>query len=152
MEETARNSDKYLTSFGAGPSPLMEAYLEDVITAQQYCDLVDYELLFDAYPLEDVLAVVTFIEIALLETANELGGEDFQAEIAKLAKSGYILPNPAALAYMESTFPGSAKAVMDRADKLQLDVHESEIRAMNERNRKLSRSIIANVKSMFGIV
>ncbi len=70
---------------------------------------------------------------ALLETAEENGGEVFRGVIAEAAVNRRSLwPEPEALRLMEAAYPGSTEVVVDRAGQIQAEAHAAE-RALRSR-------------------
>lgn len=65
---------------------------------------------------QDWVAVGSDLKTAMEEVAEELGGEDFRTRVSVVAASKDVLPDPAALILLNSNFPGSAEAVIERAE------------------------------------
>jgi hypothetical protein len=75
---------------------------------------------------------------AAIETARELGGEEFSREVELLAASGEgPLPDAAAFARLEEAFPGGAGRALDRSLEI---ASARRSRELAEATRQSSRS------------
>jgi hypothetical protein len=61
------------------------------------------------------------------EVVTELGGEEFDNTVTLASASDYVLPNPAAYALLENSYPGSAERAFARAEEMQRETHEREL-------------------------
>lgn len=91
----------------------------------------------------DWVAVGEYLSSAMYEVATELGGEELATQIAKLAASDDVLPNPAALKMLEDTFPGSTETIMERMSDIQQEQHQREIDEIRKpAPRKLGKAMV----------
>ena len=86
-----------------------------------------------------------FIYLAMMEIAEEIGGEALVERVSDIAMVAEgTLPNPEALSVLEEAKPGAAKEVMDRAECIQIKTQESELRALNAASQiKRGRALLS---------
>lgn len=84
-----------------------------------------------------------YFSAAMEEIAIDVGGVDFASDVAALAESEEVLPNPEALQMLESKYPGSGQMVMQRMGELQNEAHQRERAELyRPRSSRIGKAII----------
>ena len=97
----------------------------------------------------DWVAVGGYLRQAMAETAEELGGEEFRDRVLVVSESGDVLPNPAALVLLSSSYEGSAELAIKRASQIRQEIQARQL-AEAERPSKRLKLLGRSMLRMFG--